>query len=97
MHMKLLLFKGFFISAVLLLSACAKHEGLDGTYANKLMSYEFKPNGKVFITSFGATVESSYESEDDKTKFKKSGIPIILTVGNDGAIHGPMGMTLIKQ
>src|SRR5208283_4710728 len=87
----------FFLSAVLLLSACANHDGLNGTYANKGMTYEFQSNGKVFITALGTTIESTYELDGNKIKLQKGGMTVILSLMNDGAIHGPLGMTLIKQ
>jgi hypothetical protein len=72
---------------------------LDGTYADTLgvTEYQFKPGGKVFMSTMGTEIELTYEVDGDKVKLISPQGTLVLTLLKDGSIQGPMGMTLTKR
>lgn len=89
--------KYFVIALAVLLSACGS--GLDGTYTDEtgIASYTFKSGGKVTMATMGIETEMEYKVEDGKVKIGSPQGTLVMTILEDGAISGPMGMKLTKQ
>jgi hypothetical protein len=85
------------IILAILLSACGS--GLNGTYtdANGMVSYTFKPGGKVAMTTMGMETELDYRVEDGKVKIGSRQGALVMPILEDGSIQGPMGIKLTKQ
>jgi len=92
---------GILVIAVLLLSGCGSK--IDGTYtdSSRTVTYTFKSNGTVLMSTMGTEVELKYEVDGDKIKIQ-TGAPqgsasLVLTLLDDGSIQGPMGIKLTKE
>jgi outer membrane lipopolysaccharide assembly protein LptE/RlpB len=86
------------ICMALALTACGK--SLDGKYKDQLgiQTYEFKSDGKVYMSTMGITQEAKYSVEDGKVKIiQPDGGNIIFDLKDDGTISGPLGMELKKE
>lgn len=86
------------IGMALALTACGK--SLDGKYKDQLgiQTYEFKSDGKVYMSTMGITQEAKYTVEDGKVKIQQAdGGSIIFDLKDDGTIAGPLGMELKKE
>lgn len=80
------------------LTACGK--SLNGKYKDQLgiQTYEFKSDGKVYMSTMGITQEAKYTLEDGKVKIQQAdGGNIIFDLKEDGTIAGPLGMELKKE
>lgn len=80
------------------LTACGK--SLDGKYKDQLgiQTYEFKSDGKLYMSTMGITQEAKYTVEDGKVKITQAdGGNIIFDLKEDGTIAGPLGMELKKE
>lgn len=80
------------------LTACSK--SLNGKYKDQLgiQTYEFKSDGKVYMSTMGITQEAKYTLEDGKVKIQQAdGGNIIFDLKEDGTIAGPLGMELKKE
>jgi hypothetical protein len=96
----------YFIAPVLfavLATTVGCGRSLDGTYSGstygvQVMSAEFKPGGKVFVTSMGGSTEGTYHFDGDKVIIDANGTNMVLTVAADGSLSGgPMGISLRKK
>ena len=87
----------FLLIAALSLSACAP--SLDGTYADQtgVITVTFKSNGRMSQSMMGFETEYDYKVEANKIKLLTPQGILILTLDDDGSIHGPMGITLLKR
>ncbi|MDH4394297.1 MAG: hypothetical protein QE278_01335 [Limnobacter sp.] len=86
------------ISMALALTACGK--SLSGKYKDQLgiQTYEFKSDGKVYMSTMGITQEAQYKVEDGKVKIQQAdGGNVIFDLKDDGTIAGPLGMELKKE
>ena len=86
--------KIFMLILITQLIACSR--GIEGTYSDSMgiSKYEFKKNGIVIITSFGSMVETEYEIDGDKLKINGPKGTLVLTILENGAIKGPLGLSL---
>ena len=80
------------------LTACGGG-GMNGTYSDDsgIVSYEFKGNGKVLVSSMGQTVELQYEKDGDKIRVMaaKNAPAQVITITDDG--HLDVGMAVLKK
>ncbi len=88
------------VIAVLLLSGCGSK--IDGTYtdSSRTVTYTFKSNGTVLMSTMGTEVELKYEVDGDKIKIQtapQGSASLVLTLLDDGSIQGPMGIKLTKE
>ena len=81
----------------LLLTACGS--GMDGIYTDRMgmITYTFKPDGKVIMEVFGAATELSYELDGETLKISSPQGNQIMTVKDKESILGPMGMVLERK
>lgn len=81
----------------LLLTACGS--GLSGEYSDQagMLQYDFKSDGKVYMTTFGIQVASEYRVDDDKVIIQGSNGNMVLDMKDDGTLSGPLGMVLSKH
>ncbi|KRG87450.1 hypothetical protein ABB34_04855 [Stenotrophomonas daejeonensis] len=90
--------KYLLVAALCLLSACG--HGIDGTYTDAMgvAKYTFTSGGKVTIEAMGISQETSYVREGDtlKVALPQKGASLDFTVGEDGALTGPLGIRLEK-
>ena len=82
----------------LALAACGG--GMSGTYADDMgiVSYEFKSNGKVVISSgLGAAVEMDYEKDGNTIRVTAmEGMPAqVLTLTDEGDLD--LGLAVLKK
>jgi hypothetical protein len=56
--------------------------------------YEFRPDGRVFISVLGATVTGAYETDRDRILISAPQGTVVL-VRKDGRLQGPMGLELL--
>lgn len=82
---------------LLFLAACARH--LDGVYSDQLgaTTWTFRPNGKLYQATLGIEVEARYEMEGEKVIVYTADNKLILTLDQNGILHGPLGLKLSKQ
>ena len=76
--------------AVLVVASCGG-ASLSGEYADDsgMFTYNFKPGGKVEMTTLGGTVEMHYELEDGKVKVGMAGGPQqVFTIDKEGCLDG---------
>jgi Family of unknown function (DUF5640) len=84
--------------SILLLSACGSK--INGTYSDDsgTISYTFKSDGTVLMSTMGTGVELKYEVDGNKIKVLVAPqAALVLTLLDDGSIEGPMGVKLTKQ
>ncbi|MDT0496038.1 hypothetical protein RM530_01480 [Algiphilus sp. W345] len=84
-----------FLAAALV--ACGS--GFEGTYTDEMgiSQYEFKKDGTARIGAMGTVVEIEYEIDGDELRLlMPQGMTQILTLADDGALEGPMGMRYRK-
>jgi hypothetical protein len=81
---------------VLLLTACGS--GLSGQYSDNsgIMQYDFKSDGKVYVTTLGIQSAGEYEIDDDKLIIKGNNGNMVLQIKEDDTLIGPMGLVLSK-
>jgi len=81
---------------MLLLTACGS--GLSGQYSDKsgIMQYDFKTDGKVYVTTLGIQSAGEYEIDDDKLIIKGNNGNMVLQIKEDDTLIGPMGLVLSK-
>jgi len=89
----------FWMALALIVSLTACGSGLNGTYtdASGMVSYTFRPGGKVTMTAMGVETETDYTVEGRKVKIGSPQGALVMTILDDGSIQGPMGMVLTKQ
>jgi hypothetical protein len=86
------------IFAIALLHVGCSGGGLAGEYRDQrgVTGYEFKPNGRVFISVMGTTTAATYELEGDRVLINGTdGIVALHRSGEE--LHGPLGLKLIRQ
>jgi hypothetical protein len=66
------------------------------TDASGATRYEFRPDGRVFISVLGATVTGAYETDRDRILISAPQGTVVL-VRKDGRLQGPMGLELLPQ
>jgi hypothetical protein len=83
------------LSTLLLASACS--QGVSGLYTDMtgVTQYEFRDDGKVYISVFGATVSGRYEVESDRVLITTPQGTVVL-LRKDGRLEGPMGLELAR-
>jgi hypothetical protein len=83
------------VLAPLLLAISACSSSLNGTYtdASGISEYEFRSDGKVYITVFGATASGTYEVDRDRVLISSPQGAVVFTRDKDRLI-GPMGLEL---
>jgi len=81
---------------VLLLTACGS--GLSGQYSDNsgIMQYDFKSDGKVYVTTLGIQSAGEYEIDDDKLIIRGNNGNMVLQIKEDDTLIGPMGLVLSK-
>jgi hypothetical protein len=81
----------------LLLTACGSR--LSGQYSDKsgMLQYDFRSDGKVYMSTLGIQTAGEYEIDDDKVILKGSNGNMVLEIQDDGTLTGPMGMVLSKR
>lgn len=84
------------IPAALLIGACGV-ERISGRYADPrgVTDYEFRPDGRVFISVMGTTTLASYRLLDDRVVIEGRDGVTVLRRHND-ELEGPMGLRLIR-
>jgi len=77
------------------LSGCGS--GLSGEYADErgIMRYDFKSDGKVYISALGIEAAGEYEVDDNKVIVRGPNGNMVFTMGED-VLQGPRGMVLRK-
>jgi hypothetical protein len=82
--------------AALLLGACGG-ERLSGHYADPrgVTDYEFRPDGRVFISVMGTTTLASYRLLDDRVVIDGPEGSTVLR-RNAEELEGPLGLRLIR-
>jgi hypothetical protein len=80
----------------LLLTACGS--GLSGQYSDNsgIMQYDFKSDGKVYVTTLGIQSAGEYEIDDDKLIIRGNNGNMVLQIKEDDTLIGPMGLVLSK-
>jgi hypothetical protein len=81
---------------MLLLAACGS--GLSGQYTDNagIMLYDFKSDGKVYVTTLGIQSAGEYEIDDDKLIIRGNNGNMVLQIKEDDTLIGPMGLVLSK-
>jgi hypothetical protein len=82
--------------AVLLLVSC-DGERLTGRYADPrgVTDYEFRPDGRVFISVMGTTTLASYELLEDRVVIDgPEGVTVLRR--HEDELEGPLGLRLIR-
>jgi len=81
---------------MLLLTACGS--GLSGQYSDNsgIMQYDFKTNGKVYVTTLGIQSAGEYEIDDDKVIIRGNNGNIVFQIKEDDTLIGPMGLVLSR-
>ena len=81
----------------LLLTACGS--GLSGEYSDKagMLQYDFRSDGKVYMTTLGIQVAGEYEIDDDKVIIQGSNGNMVFELRDDGTLAGPLGVVLSKR
>lgn len=69
-----------------------------GTYADAsgATRYEFRADGRVYISVLGATVTGAYEADRDRILISAPQGTVVL-LRKDGRLQGPMGLELLPQ
>ncbi len=69
-----------------------------GTYTDNsgVTEYEFRPDGKVFISVLGATVSGSYEVNAERVLITAPQGTVLL-IRSEDSLHGPMGLELTRK
>lgn len=82
-------------SLVLALMLAACDGGMDGTFQDELgvSRYEFKPDGKVYMSTMGMTFAGTYEIDQDRITVEGPNGAIVLRRDGD-SLNGPMGLVL---
>ena len=90
--------KYLLVAVLCLLSACSS--GINGTYSDAMgvTKYTFSSGRKVTIEALGISQETSYVRDGDTVKvaLPQKGASLDFTVGEDGALTGPLGIRLEK-
>jgi len=81
---------------MLLLTACGS--GLSGQYSDNsgIMQYDFKTDGKVYVTTLGIQSAGEYEIDDDKVIIRGNNGNIVFQIKEDDTLIGPMGLVLSR-
>ena len=79
-----------------LIAGC--HASVTGTYTDTsgVTEYEFRPDGKVFISVLGATVSGSYEVNAERVLITAPQGTVLL-IRSEDSLHGPMGLELTRK
>jgi hypothetical protein len=81
---------------MLLLTACSS--GLSGQYSDNsgIMQYDFRSDGKVYVTTLGIQSAGEYEIDDDKLIIRGNNGNMVFQIKEDDTLIGPMGLVLSK-
>jgi hypothetical protein len=84
--------------APVLLAIAACGPSINGTYsdASGIAEYEFRSDGKVYITVFGATASGTFEVDRDRVLITSPQGTVVFTRDKDRLI-GPMGLELHRK
>ncbi len=88
--------RGLLLSTALFLTACGS--SLSGEYTDEMgiMSYEFKSDGKVYMTTMGIQVAGEYEIDKEKIIVEGPHGNMVFERKEDQLV-GPMGLLLTKK
>jgi hypothetical protein len=62
-----------------------------------MLQYDFKSDGKVYMSTLGIQTAAEYEIDDDKVIIKGRKGNLVLDLKADGTLSGPLGMVLSKR
>ena len=81
----------------LLMTACGS--GLSGRYSDNsgIMQYDFRSDGKVYVTTLGIQSAGEYEIDDDKLIIRGKNGNMVLQIREDDTLIGPMGLVLSRS
>lgn len=83
------------LSTLLLASACSRDVSGLYTDLSGITQYEFRSDGQVYISVFGATVSGTYEVASDRVLVTTPQGTVVL-LRKDGRLEGPMGLELAR-
>jgi hypothetical protein len=83
-------------AGLMLLTACGS--GLSGQYSDNagIMQYDFRSDGRVYVTTLGIQSAGEYEIDDDKVIIRGSNGNVVFQLKEDDTLIGPMGLVLSK-